>query len=76
MTTAAQEIWRKLEESKYYDPKKDTINWHSPPRVVPRYMLRGKSLEEVRNLLSQERLLFVPKNGHFTGTVKHKIRSA
>ena len=67
----AQHTWLRLQEALPHTPK-DTINGHSPPRAIPRYMLRGKSVEEVKQMLSQGELLFLPANGRFTGTVKHK----
>ena len=67
----AQEIWLQITQAKHY-PEKDETNGHAAPRVIPRYKLRGKSIEEVRDLLDQDKLLFIPVNGRFTGTHKHK----
>ena len=66
-----QDIWRKLEQQKPHSVV-DKTNGHSPPRVIPRHMLRGKSIEEVNAMIDNGRAIFIPKNARFTGTHQHK----
>jgi hypothetical protein len=67
-----QEIWRKMTEEHKPHSVVDKINGHSPPRVIPRHMLRGKSIEEVNAMINKGLAVFIPKNAHFTGTHQHK----
>ena len=64
--------WDSLQERKPVSPEPDRSNGHSRPLTISRTMLKGKSIEEVQQMLADGNLLLVPYNGRFTGTKQFK----
>jgi hypothetical protein len=72
MTSIVTKHWDRLQEQKPVHPSPDRSNGHSRPLTISRTMLKGKSYEEVQQMLADGNLLLVPYNGRYTGTKQFK----
>jgi len=72
MTSIVAKHWDRLQEQKPVHPSPDRSNGHSRPLTISRTMLKGKSYEEVQQMLADGNLLLVPCNGRYTGTKQFK----
>lgn len=72
MTSIVTKHWEHLQDQKPVHPSPDRSNGHSRPLTISRTMLKGKSYEEVQQMLADGNLLLVPYNGRYTGTKQFK----